>query len=299
MSEELRRRFRGKIERRSTTRRRVAPPPDLPARPVTAPVRILSVEIGRFPEILPLHGGFSPARALVRLALGLDPEQLSGEAGLADAWAAIKRLAPGLDAHHCPGHAPDRRFGTLDPLGLAHLILHAALDLASMLNQGAPCHGLTCAPHDPHGHFDIFLDGPDPIAGRSAAVLAAAAVRDTRAAAGRLDTHLRSRDLLTGLVRESRTSVVPEDAALLLGVPVAEALEALDELERLGYLERVAAPFTFSSRTGVLFRKPSFSAEPPLATVRPEAPRVVAAARPAQVGGPPEATGRTFSTRSK
>ena len=48
---------------------------------------------------------------------------------------------------------------------------------------------------------------------------------------------------------------VAEDVALALGVTIPEALETLHAVARLRYLEPVQASFTFSSTTGLIFRR--------------------------------------------
>ncbi|HYS77552.1 MAG TPA: hypothetical protein VEO94_01850, partial [Candidatus Dormibacteraeota bacterium] len=102
----------------------------------------------------------------------------------------------------------------------------------------------------------IFLECVDPFAGRAAAVLAAALVRDLRLRRmARLPLHRRCRDLLAILIFSSGPQMVAEDTAARLGCGTDEALQTLEELVRLGYLEVVPSSYLFSSASGVLFRK--------------------------------------------
>lgn len=258
MTEELRRSFRDKIRRRPAGRPNGAasdsPPPDAAGDGLT----IHAVGAGPYPEAAALHPCFVPGTPRVRLTLdvGADlrrrPDLLTPRA-----VGELLRLCPRLAEHECGGGSP------LDPaptgesedgLGLAHLVEHVAIELIAGASGGR-CHGVTGAWRDRLDRFDIFLESPDVPLARACAVLAAAVVRDLCAGSDRTQDHRRCRDLLAALAREEGFDVAPEDAAALLGVSVDEAVTGLEDLSRLGYVEAVAAPFTFSSATGLLFRR--------------------------------------------
>src|SRR5207249_9548725 len=106
------------------------------------------------------------------------------------------------------------------------------------------CSGATCAHQGRLDRFDIFLECADPLVGRAAAILAVALVRDLRLRrTARLPLHRRCRDLLSALIISRARRLVPEDAAARLGCGAGEALQTLEELVRLGYLEVVPSAF--------------------------------------------------------
>src|SRR5262249_45096838 len=140
-------------------------------------------------------------------------------------------------------------------LPAAHLVKHVALDLLAAVAPGVRRSGVTCAHKDRLDRYDVFFDCDDPILGRAAALLSAASVRDLCLGQDRLGLHGRCRDLLADLAARGGTRIVPEDVAASRSWSVPEALETLQALSRLGFLEPISAPFTFSSATGHLFRR--------------------------------------------
>jgi hypothetical protein len=139
---------------------------------------------------------------------------------------------------------------------LAHLIEHVAIELIVAATGVPRCSGATCAHSGRLDRFDIFLECADPLAGRAAAVLAAALVRDLRLGfTDRLALHRRCLDLLTLLASAGDARLVAEDVAVRMECGNDEALQALQEMVRLGYLDAGPASYVFSSPTGVLFRR--------------------------------------------
>ena len=67
---------------------------------------------------------------------------------------------------------------TRDGLAVAHLIEHVAIEILVGVLGLRRCSGVTCAHRERLDRFDIFLESPEPLAGRAAAILAAAVVRD-------------------------------------------------------------------------------------------------------------------------
>ena len=145
---------------------------------------------------------------------------------------------------------------TRDGLATAHLIEHVAIEILVGILGLRRCSGVTCALRQRLDRFDIFLESPDPLAGRAAVILAAAVVRDLCLhSTARMTLHRRCRDLLALLESSRAASLVAEDVASSLGCGSDEALQALEELVRLGYLAAVPSLLLFSSATGVLFRR--------------------------------------------
>ena len=302
MSDELRRRFQDKIQGRAHgARRPQAGPPaepapgeslerlpdeedaerfpgqgDLPrtgaAAAPEAPMRILRVEHGAYPEISALNADFSPGRTRVRMTLDLGPEvrRQAARFGAAERDGLLS-LCPRLPQHECSdGRAigawlfegeppaipvPGRADGEVDGLLLAHLIEHVAIDLMVAASGSDRCGGLVGAHREGLSRFDVYLEGPDAPLVRAVAILAAAAVRDLCLGLDRLPAHRRCRDLLEALATSGQSRFVADDLAARLGWTLPETLAALEALGRLGYLDSVPAPFTFSSSTGVLFRR--------------------------------------------
>jgi hypothetical protein len=56
--------------------------------------------------------------------------------------------------------------------------------------------------------------------------------------------------------------MVAEDVALRLSCGRDEAMQTLQEMVRLGYMEAGAAAYLFSSRTGVPFRRAAIHSSP-------------------------------------
>ena len=258
MSEELRRSFRDKIRRRPAGRPNGADDAPPPPGDAAGGITIQAVAAGPYPEAAGLHPRFVPGMLRVRLTIdvGADlrrrPDLLPPRA-----IGELLRLCPLLAEHECGGGSPldpAPAGGEEDGLGLAHLVEHVAIEMVAAAS-GGHCHGVTGAWRDRLDRFDIFLESTDVSLARACAILAAAVVRDLCAGTGRVEGHRRSRDLLATFHREDRREVAPEDAAALLGLTVDEAVDGLEDLRRLGYLEAVAAPFTFSSATGLLFRR--------------------------------------------
>jgi hypothetical protein len=258
VSDDLRRSFRDKLRRRPAGRPNGQADPVPPAEEGPETIAVHAVTAGPYPQAAGLHPRF--VRGLPRIRLTLDigaglrrrPELLP-----APALEGLLRICPLLPEHECGSGGPlepGAAGGDADGLGLAHLIEHVAIELVASATGGR-CHGVTCAWRDRLDRFDIFLECPDVALGRASALLAAALVRDLCAGAGRVEDHRRSRDLLAAFTRLERREMVPEDAASLLGVPLEQAVSGLEDLRRLGYLELAAAPFTFSTATGLLFRR--------------------------------------------
>lgn len=241
-------------------------------------IRIVQLQHGQFPEANRLNERFIPGVTRIRVTLEIGAGLRARTRLLtADERDALLRLCPRLPEHRCagglgifdavtggatvgttvvPGEAADPGASDGgDGLALAHLIEHVAIDLILTASRGHRCSGATCAHADRLDRFDLFLECADPMLGRCAAVLAAAAVRDLCAGRDRLDLHGRCRDLLARLTGEPRLSLVAEDVATACGWPGEAALETLQALARLGYLEPIPAAYTFSSATGVLYRR--------------------------------------------
>ncbi|HEU4403517.1 MAG TPA: hypothetical protein VFT43_15575 [Candidatus Polarisedimenticolia bacterium] len=280
MSDELFRRFRDKMQGRAAARRRgPAPPADAapgettPAAEAPVPddsIRIRSVQHGPFPGAARYNSRFQEGVTRIRLTIDLGAELRRPHGPLSSSFKAnLLALCPLLPEHDCRGGrdvhellsagdatTPQRaRAPEEDGLVLAHLIEHVAIDLIVAVSGARFCSGVTCAWRDRTDRFDVFVECTDPLLGRSLAILATAAVRDLCAAGDGLEAHRRCRDLLTFLHRTGRKTLAPEDAATSLGLDLAATRESLEAVARLGYLEAVAAPLTFSSATGVLFRR--------------------------------------------
>jgi len=279
VSDELLRPFRDKLRGR-TAHCRAADPPPAPDR-VEAPadsIQIREVRVGLFPEASPLHPGFVPGLPRVRLTLDLGAD-LRGVPGpfTPEGREALLGLCPRLAEHDCgAGDAIRRLLDDGEPAGperaedeaedrdglaVAHLIEHVAIEISVGVLGLRRCSGVTCAHKDRLDRFDIFLESPEPLAGRAAAILATAVVRDLcLRRAGRMPLHRRCRDLLALLECSRAASLVAEDAAFGLACGSDEALQVLEELVRLGYLAAVPALLLFSSATGVLFRRAQLGA---------------------------------------
>jgi hypothetical protein len=166
--------------------------------------------------------------------------------------AARKGKAP--EGPKQAGEAPE---GTApeDGLAAAHLIEHVGLELLAWTTNAPETSGAACAYRAEPGRCDVFLRCDDAALGRSVALLATAAVRDLCGGRDRGTIHRRSRDLLARFAGGSRGTVAPEDVSRELGWDLPEAREALEALGRLGFLRAVPASFTFSSPSGILYRR--------------------------------------------
>jgi hypothetical protein len=274
VSDELLRPFRDKLRGRQPVSRAEDPAPvpvedEAPA----DSIHIREVLVGLFPEASPLHPGFVPGLPRVRMTLDLGAELRRSPAPLSpQGREALLTFCPRLVDHDCGAGDGIRRLfedgapalpqtaaGTdeaLDGLAVAHLIEHVAIEIIVSVSGLRRCSGVTCAHRERLDRFDIFLESPDPLAGRAAAILAAAVVRDLcLRGCARMTLHRRCRDLLALLSSSRAGRLVAEDAAGSLGCGSDEALQALEELVRLGYLAAVPSLLLFSSTTGVLFRR--------------------------------------------
>ncbi|MGH9749775.1 MAG: cyanophycin synthetase family protein [Candidatus Polarisedimenticolia bacterium] len=266
MSDEGRLRFRDKIRRRPGTR----PAGDAdtaPAGEMTAPagvpddaVVIRGLECGPFPQAEGLHPRFVPG--VPRILMTIDVGAALRRPGTALPEEARRRLlavCPCLGEHECGQGDPFTGAPAVgsedeDGLALAHLIEHVAIDIAATATARR-CSGVTCAWRGRLDRFDIFLECHDPAVARTAAILGTAVVRDLASGSDRLGEHGRCRDLLCAFARQAGTDMAPEDAARILGTELREALGALEDLKRCGYVQAVPSPFTFSSATGLLYRR--------------------------------------------
>ena len=276
MSDELLRPFLHKIRRRPQAPRPAAEPPDDAGDEIPPDsILIQDVQAGPFPEAAGLHPGFVPGIPRIRMTLDLGAGFRGGGAPFGPAEVeALRDFCPRLAEHDCGGGdaiaallagtgggdasagSPAEDGGGGDGLLLAHLIEHVAIEIIVAVSGRPRCSGATCAYDGRLDRFDIFLECVDPFAGRAAAVLAAALVRDLRLRrVARLELHRRCRDLLAILVASGGAQLVAEDAAARLRCGTQEALQTLEELVRLGYLEVVPSAYLFSSTSGVLFRK--------------------------------------------
>ncbi|HYS06784.1 MAG TPA: hypothetical protein VEW47_16510 [Candidatus Dormibacteraeota bacterium] len=276
MSDELLRPFRDKLRGR--------PPGPRPGEPPAAPpgdeapadsIHIREVRVGLFPEVSPLHPGFVPGLPRVRMTIDLGADLRGTSFPLSpEGREALLGLCPRLLEHDCGDGDGIRRLledgaraapetavapeetDPRDGLAAAHLIEHVAIEILVGILGLRRCSGLTCAVRERLDRFDIFLESPDPLAGRAAVILAAAVVRDLRLRRdARMTLHRRCRDLLALLASSRAASLVAEDTASRLGCGPDEALQVLEELVRLGYLAAVPSLLLFSSATGVLFRR--------------------------------------------
>lgn len=289
MPDELLRPFRDKIRGRTPAARPAGEAAD-PAGEQVPPDSILirDVQIGPFPEASRLHSGFAPGILRIRLTLDVGAGlRKQAEPLGAEETEALLRFCPRLLDHDCgaagslrgllagPGPdggaaAPDGKAAAPavdceegDGLQLAHLIEHVAIEFIVAATGMLRCSGATCAHADRLDRFDLFLECADALAGRAAAVLAAALVRDLRLRLTvRLALHRRCLDLLVLLSPAADARLVAEDVSVRLGCGTDEALQALEGLVRLGYLDAGPAPYLFSSSTGVLFRRAAIHSSP-------------------------------------
>jgi hypothetical protein len=279
LTDELLRPFRDKIRGRATALKAPEASPSGAEEQVPADaILIRDVRLGLFPEVTRLHPGFVPGIARVRLTIDLGVN-LRGRPAPLDAGGreALLEMCPRLPDHDC-GAGDEIRLllagdgaggaGTPTPhdggnerdgLPVAHLIEHVAIEMIVGVSGVPRCSGVTCAHRDRVDRFDIFLECVDPLAGRAVAILAAAVVRDLcLRRSGRLPLHRRCRDLLAHLSCSGAATQVAEDTARNLGCGQDEAVQALEELVRLGYLTAAPSPYLFSSTSGVLFRRAAF-----------------------------------------
>jgi len=278
VTDELLRPFRDKLRGRMAAGRPAGEHADAPAEDVHPDtILIRDVAVGPFPEAVSLHPAFTPGVPRVRLTIdvGLALRKRPGPLGVEETKALLE-FCPRLLDHDCGAGGSLRRFlngahrlaGTVssvpadgaaderDGLNLAHLIEHVAIELIVGVTRVPRCSGATCAHAGRLDRFDIFLECTDPLAGRAAAILAAALVRDLRIGqTDRLILHRRCLELLTLLAPAEDSRMVAEDVALRLACGRDEAMQTLQEMVRLGYMEAGPAAYLFSSPTGVLFRK--------------------------------------------
>jgi hypothetical protein len=271
VTDELLRPFIDKIRGRAPAPKAPGPAPaGLEAEVPPDAILIREVRLGYFPEVSSLHPGFVPGIARVRLTLDLGAHLRGRSIPLhPEGREALLELCPRLPDHECGGGDEIRRMlagdgarpadadgGERDGLSIAHLIEHVAIEMLVSVSGVPRCSGVTCAHKDRLDRFDIFLESVDPLAGRAVAVLAAAVVRDLCLRRnGRLSLHRRCRDLLAHLSCSGVATLVAEDTARNLGCDQDEALQAMEELVRLGYLTAAPSPYLFSSTSGVLFRR--------------------------------------------
>jgi hypothetical protein len=256
VSEELRRSFRGKIQGRPPAcRRESGAVRDSAAETLPGSVRLRGLEHGLLARAPLLRDYFNPDAHLVRMTLDLGDPQASALAHRPLDLAVLERLAPSLARLSCPDEAPPLTAAASDRFALAHLIEHAAVALQSAVSPIAPVAGATCAYAGPVDRFDLFLACVQPALGRAAALLAMAAVRDLLDGVDRLSVHILTRDLLAFVAVDDRSSWAPEDVTAALGVATTPLRTALESLTRLGYLEAITAPFTFSSPSGLIYRR--------------------------------------------
>jgi hypothetical protein len=271
LSDELRRRFRDKIQSRPVHGRKVVPQAEPRADGAQDPFRVHALDHGLFPGVEVLSASFAPGGMRVRLTLDL-AEEVRGRRPLLGAAESrrLLGLCPSLPEHACqdpallplvrPGQAARAASATSesaegDGLAIVHLIEHMAIDLISAATGAARCGGIACSYRDRPGRFDLFVECAEPMMGRAAAILASAAVRDAVLGIDRLAIHLRCRELLVALGAGGRPRIVAEDVAEDLGWSLREAHAALEAVVRLGYLEPLPGAFTFSSATGTIFRR--------------------------------------------
>jgi hypothetical protein len=278
VTDELLRPFRDKIRGRTPAHRASEAAPALGEDEVPPDaILIREVRLGLFPEVSSLHSGFVPGIPRVRLTLDLGTRMRGRPAPLhPEGREALLELCPRLPDHDCGAGDEIRRLlagdetggagaraavdegDERDGLAVAHLIEHVAIELIVGVLGVPRCSGVTCAHRDRLDRFDIFLESVDPLAGRAVAVLAAAVVRDLfLRRIGRLALHRRCRDLLAHLSCSGAVSLIAEDTARDLACGPEEALQALEELVRLGYLSAAPSPYLFSSTTGVMFKRAS------------------------------------------
>ncbi len=271
MSDELLRRFLDKLQRREAPGRRPASraPTMEHEAPDPATLRVRGVEHGLFPSAASLNQDFAARSPRLRLTIDLGEEFRRRAARPGDrAREALLRLCPTLPEHACAdrqgldswlsGEAPGSRARSEpepDGLPVAHLVEHMALDFLSAAAPAGRRSGAACAYRERADRYDVFFECDDPVLGRAAALLSAAGARDICLAPDRADVHARCRALLADLAGRGRSQVVAEDVAAARGWTVPGALQALEALGRLGFLESIPAPFTFSSTTGLIFRR--------------------------------------------
>ena len=276
MSEELLRPFRDKLRGRLPVPRSGEPPTAPPGDEAPADsIHIRELRVGPFPEASPLHPGFVPGLPRVRMTIDLGADLRGNPVPLSpEGRHALLGLCPRLMDHECGAADAIRRLledgaratpetavgaeeaGTQDGLAVAHLIEHVAIEILVSVLGLRRCSGVTCALRERLDRFDIFLESPDPLAGRAAAILAAAVVRDLCLhSTARMTLHRRCRDLLALLASSRAVSWVAEDAAGRLGCGPGEALQVLDETRVAAVDVLEPSLLLFSSATGVLFRR--------------------------------------------
>ncbi len=293
MSDDLLRSFRDKIRSRSAGRGREEAGGIGGAgstESAAAGLVVLEAGVGLFNEADRLHPLFVPGVPRVRITLEIGSDLRHRAARLSIRQLdRLLEVCPNLSRHACgagdplqvllrrpdpaaagtpiPGTAgstlraagsmpatPASRMAPEDGVVLAHLIEHVAIDLTVGAAGGGRCSGVTCAWRDRLDRFDLFLESPDPALARATVLLAAALVRDLCFGSASLEAYRRGRDLLAALTVRGRRDTAPEDVCEALHWGLPDALTTLETLVRFGYLESIAAPFTFSSPTGVIFR---------------------------------------------
>ena len=139
-------------------------------------IRVAGVEVGLFPESLPLNPRFRPNMQRIKLEVDIEWQQEARVGALGEVEEALVEISPNLRRHECRGQpeyrilrAPGPRGASGEdggepieiPLALAHLLEHLMIDAVAALTGEPLVSGATGARWDSRRRFDIFVECPD------------------------------------------------------------------------------------------------------------------------------------------
>ena len=221
-----------------------------------SPIRVLSSDLGSFPNVLPLNPAFRPEASRLRLRLEIDCELADDGSALLELEDVLMSACPGLRLHQCRGPHEYRLFEarTRDPtappidtnLALAHLIEHVMIDTVAFVTDAESVSGVTGAHTNSTHRFDIFVECPDESVVALASYVGIAWITSLLRGESVDETNRTALELARYLYRQQPRAATVSRAAHDLSTASGEIQRAVGWLTAIGYVHEVSHTMNFS-----------------------------------------------------
>ncbi len=216
---------------------------------MTAPVSVLALSFGSFPQVDRLNRRFVPGHQKLKLTLEIDLRAVAAGIEPGRLGEALAASVPTLGEHSCRGD--DRAGGALAggvdrAAGFAHLLEHVIIDLLHYTARMRTCSGITCGHRDPPSRFDLFVEAPDRALARLCVATGVEMVEEGLRGVPPAAVYRRVALLARYLHANPRSRITEPAAAGIIEAGNAAAVESLRVLGEAGFIHEIDMCVNFS-----------------------------------------------------
>ena len=221
-----------------------------------SPIRVLSSDLGSFPNVLSLNPAFRPEVSRLRLTLEIDCQLADAGSTLLELEDGLMNACPRLRLHQCRGPHGYRLFESQADdlaappievnLALANLIEHVMIDTVAFVTEAESVSGVTGAHTNSRSRFDVFVECPDESVAALAGYVGITWIASLLRGASANGVARSALGLARYLYQERPRAVDTRRAARELNREPSEIEQAFGWLTASGYAHEVSQTMNFS-----------------------------------------------------